>query len=146
MRLRAIFTGLWLAALMVLVAGVPAFAQGKAKPELAWQTAITGQIEAFRSDDGEKALSYAGEAFRQEFADPDEFVAAIAQMGYEALVHSRSHSFGAFEQFDATHAMQVVNIVGPDQLLYEALYQMMMEPEGWRVEAVTMKQSEGLAV
>lgn len=146
MRLRAIFMGLWLAALMVLVAGLPAFAQEGAKPELAWQTAITGQIEAFRSDDGEKALSYAGEAFRQEFADPDEFVAAIAQMGYEALVHSRSHSFGAFEQFDATHAMQVVNIVGPDQLLYEALYQMMMEPEGWRVEAVTMKQSEGLAV
>jgi hypothetical protein len=146
MRLRAVFMGFWLGAMMALLAGLPALAQDAAGPETAWQAAITGQIEAFRSDDGEKALFYAGEAFRQEFTDPDDFVAAIAQMGYEPLVHSRSHSFGAFEQFDDTHAMQIVNIVGPDQLLYEALYQMMMEPEGWRVEAVTMRQAEGLAI
>jgi hypothetical protein len=146
MRLRAVLPGYWLGVVMVLLSAQPALAQEAAKPETAWKAAITGQIEAFRSDDGEKALLYAGEAFRQEFTDPDEFVAAIAQMGYEPLVHSRSHSFGAFEQFDETHAMQIVNIVGPDQLVYEALYQMMMEPEGWRVEAVTMRQAEGLAV
>ena len=42
--------------------------------------------------------------------------------------------------------MQIVRIVGPDQQLYEALYQMLMEPDGWRVEAVSMKKAEGLSV
>ena len=130
----------------LLAAALPAAAQEAAKPEVAWQSAITSQIEAFRGADGETALKFAGEGFRNEFTDPEEFLMAITQMGYEPLVHSRSHSFGKFEQFDATHAMQVVNIVGPDQLLYEALYQMMMEPEGWRVEAVSMKRADGLAI
>jgi hypothetical protein len=143
MRLRA---GLLALGLMVLLAVAPVQAAETATPEAAWQASITSQIEAFRAGDGETALLYAGHAFKQEFGDAETFLWAIAQMGYEPLLHSRSHSFGAFEQFDETHAMQIVNIVGPDQLLYEALYQMMMEKEGWRVEAVTLKQSEGLAI
>ena len=147
MRLRTGLLALGLLTMPVsMLTALPAVAQEAAKPEVAWQSAITSQIEAFRGADGETALKFAGEGFRNEFTDPEEFLMAITQMGYEPLVHSRSHSFGKFEQFDATHAMQVVNIVGPDQLLYEALYQMMMEPEGWRVEAVSMKRADGLAV
>lgn len=146
MRIRAILLGIWLGIAMTLVAVLPVLAQDKDKPETAWQAAITGQIQAFRDEDSAKALSFAGSSFKETFEDPSTFLGAISQLGYDALVHSVSHSFGAFEQFDDTHAMQIVNIVGPDQKLYEALYQMMMEPEGWRVEAVTMKQSEGLAI
>jgi hypothetical protein len=147
MRLRMSLLAIGLMVMPISAVTMPsAWAQEAAKPETAWQAAITSQIEAFRGADGATALKFAGAGFRDQFSDPQQFLMAITQMGYEPLVHSRSHSFGKFEQFDATHAMQIVNIVGPDQLLYEALYQMMMESDGWRVEAVSMKRADGLAV
>lgn len=116
------------------------------KPEAAWQAVITGQIEAFRSGDGEEALSLAGEAFQARFKDPDAFVDAISASGYEPLVHSLSHSFGDFARPDPTHVVQVVKVVGPDQLLYQALYQLEEEADGWRVEGVALSREEGVAI
>jgi hypothetical protein len=43
--------------------------------------------------------------------------------------------------------MQVVRFVGPDQGLYEALYQLVDEPDvGWRVQGVVLKKEAGIGV
>ena len=113
---------------------------------VAWQSVITGQIEAFRAGDAPKALSYAGAAFKKTFTDPVQFMQTIAQSGYSPIFVSVSHNFGAFTQIDASDVAQVVNFVGPKQELYQAIYVLGLEPDGWRVDGVQLMKTDGMAV
>ncbi|WP_375451521.1 DUF4864 domain-containing protein [uncultured Devosia sp.] len=131
-----------LALMMALL--LPAAAQLDEAP---WQASVTGQIEAFRAGDGVTALDLAGAGFKTQFKDPNDFIKAIASSGYGPIVASRSHSFGDFTKVSETMVMQVVKFVGPDQGLYEALYQMTNEPDiGWRVEGVVLRKEEGVGI
>jgi len=123
----------------------PAVGQSGGMP---WQATVTGQIEAFRAKDGAAALNFAGEAFRTQFEGrPEAFYMAIVGTGYGPVVESRSHSFGAFNKVSDTVVMQVVRLVGPDQALYEALYQLGNEPgEGWRVLGVALRKAAGVGI
>ncbi|UJW86796.1 DUF4864 domain-containing protein [Devosia sp. SL43] len=134
-----------LALTMMIALLLPATAQDDAAP---WQATVTGQIEAFRSGDGAAALTFAAKGFRTQFeGQPDAFYAAIIATGYQPIVDSRSHSFGEFNKVSETIVMQVVKFVGPDQGLYEALYQLGDEPdEGWRVLGVALKKEEGVGI
>ena len=134
-----------LALAMMVALLVPVAAQDEAAP---WQTTVTGQIEAFRSGDGAAALTFAAKGFRTQFeGQPDAFYAAIIATGYQPIVDSRSHSFGEFNKVSDTIVMQVVRFVGPDQGLYEALYQLGDEPdEGWRVLGVALKKEQGVGI
>jgi hypothetical protein len=134
-----------LALAMMVVLLLPAAAQDDAAP---WQATVTGQIEAFRAGDGAAALTFAAKGFRTQFeGQPDAFYAAIIATGYQPIVDSRSHSFGEFNKVSDTIVMQVVKFVGPDQGLYEALYQLGDEPdEGWRVLGVALKKEEGVGI
>ncbi|GLQ08670.1 hypothetical protein GCM10007913_06020 [Devosia yakushimensis] len=133
-----------LALAMMLALAVPLSAQTE---EQAWQAVVSGQIEAFRAGDGEAALGFAGAGFRQQFSDPDVFIAAIVATGYGPIVASRSHSFGPFTRVSETEVAQVVRLVGPDQSLYEALYQLGNEPGlGWRVRGVILRKAPGMGI
>lgn len=129
---------------MLICMVMPAVAQD----DMPWQASISGQIEALRSSDGEAALGFAGQGFRTPFeGKPDAFLAAIAGSGYGPIVESRSHSFGEFNKVGESVVMQVVKFVGPDQSLYEALYQMADEPdEGWRVQGVVLRKEAGIGI
>ncbi|WEK05394.1 MAG: DUF4864 domain-containing protein [Candidatus Devosia phytovorans] len=130
--------------LMVLGLCAPALAQ----EEMPWQASVSGQIEAFRSGDGETALSFAGQAFRSQFdGQPEAFIVAIGAIGYTPIVESRSHGFGSFNRISDTMVMQVVKFVGRDQSLYEAIYQLADEPgEGWRVQGVVLRKEAGIGI
>jgi len=132
-------------ALVMILAPVPAvFAQ---QEEMPWRATVTAQIEAFRAGDGAAALNMASEAFRKQFTDPEVFLAAIKGLGYGPLVTSRSHTFGYFVQVNEHVVTQVVRLVGPDQSLYEATYQLGEEPGvGWRVQGVIMAKQQGIGV
>ena len=134
-----------LALVLMMTLLLPAAAQDDPAP---WQATVTGQIEAFRAKDGATALSLAGEGFRTQFeGQPEAFYAAIVATGYRPIVDSRSHSFGAFEMVSESVVMQVVRLVGPDQGLYEALYQLGNEPdEGWRVLGVALRKEAGVGI
>ena len=131
-------------AMMLVALVAPVVAQGEAP----WQAVVTGQIEAFRAADGATALSFAGQGFRTQFeGQPEAFYAAIIASGYQAIVDSRSHSFGEFSKVSDTAVLQVVKFVGPDQGLYEALYQLADEPgEGWRVQGVALRREAGVGI
>lgn len=148
MRWMTGFSRLGLLAVFVMLlgfaAGGPALAEDAAEP--AWQTAITGQIEAFRAGDGAAALSFAGAGFREAYSDGDKFIIDIAASGYVAIVTSRSHSFGEFSQVSDTAVAQIVHIVGADQKRYEALYQMTLEDGAWHVQGVALKLDPGIAI
>jgi hypothetical protein len=106
----------------------------------AWQGVITQQLKAFRAGDGAAALKCAGAAFKESYSDPKRFYADIAK-GYEPLVKSRSHTFGEFK-LEKGAVGQIVNLVGPDNTPYLALYVLAKEAEGWRVQNVMLQKSE----
>ena len=130
---------------MMLALVAPAWAQADVAP---WQATVTGQVEAFRAQDGAAALGFAGQGFRMQFAEqPEAFYAAIIAAGYGAIVDSRSHSFGDFNQVSETAVLQVVTFVGPDQGLYEAIYELADEPDqGWRVQGVVLRRTAGVGI
>lgn len=132
-------------AMMLMALVAPVVAQDDTTP---WQATVTGQIEAFRAQDGAAALTFAGQAFRTQFdGQPEAFYAAILASGYQPIVDSRSHSFGEFNRVSDTAVLQVVKFVGPDQGLYEALYQLADEPdEGWRVQGVALRREAGVGI
>ena len=109
-----------------------------------WQAVITGQVEAFRVHDAPAALSFAATSFKQSFPDPAAFEQAIRDWGYEAIMDSRTHSFGPYQQVNESVVLQAVRFTGPDQVLYEAIYQLNKEPEGWRVGGVQLMKTAGM--
>lgn len=132
---------LMIASVMLLV---PAAAQ---EGETAWRDSVTGQIEALRSGDGEAALSFAGAGFRANYDDPQRFLDDITRSGYGPIAGSRSHSFGTFRELTSGAVVQVVEIVGTDGKVWEAIYQLADEPdEGWRVQGVVLRSTESLGI
>ncbi len=122
----------------------PAWAQ---EAEFPWRETVTGQIEAFRSGDAEAALGFAGATFKSNYQDAEQFLADVERAGYGPIVSSRSHSFGVFRELREGAVVQLVNLVGPDQRLYEAIYELVDEPgEGWRVQGVVMRETQGIGI
>lgn len=121
-------------------------AQNSSVDPSGWQSSITAQIEAFREKNAEGALEYAGVSFKLRYRDADDFYAAIRRSGYQPIIESRSHEFGPFTLGEDAIALQVVELVGPDQGLYSALYQLAEEPEGWRVQSVILRKKPGIGI
>ena len=71
---------------------------------------------------------------------------SIAQSGYAPIMTSVSHSFGSFTQLDPDSVMQVVTIVGPRQEIYQAIYSLGREADGWRVQGVTLMKEDAVSV
>lgn len=130
--------------LFLLIA--PASAQDPDPASLEWQAVITGQVEAFRQHDAPVALSFAATSFHENFPDPEQFFAAIANWGYGPIMESRSHSFGQYQLVAPDKVLQAVRFVGPDQGLYEAIYQLNKEAEGWRIGGVQLLKTQGVGV
>jgi hypothetical protein len=137
-----------IAAIVALLMLSPVAAQeaGPAPAPAEWQEVISSQIQAFRDKDAPGALSYAGAMFKAAYADPREFFIAIIASGYAPIMESRSHSFGDYQLSAPGQVFQDVKFVGNDQALYEAIYQLGREPDGWRVHGVQLVRTPGVGV
>lgn len=128
-------------ALMFFLSGIGMALSQEATP---WQATVTGQIEALQSGNAEIALGLASAGFRETYSDPERFLADVKRSGYGPIAEARSHSFGSYEKTESGVVLQVVKLVGPDLDLYEAVYQLMDEPEqGWRVLGVVLRKVPG---
>lgn len=130
----------------LLMLAAPATAQDADPARLDWQAVISSQIQAFRDRDAPAALSYAGAEFHKTYADPQQFYFAIINSGYGPIADSRSHSFGPYKLLTPDQVLQDVRFTGNDQSLYEAIYQLDKEPDGWRVHGVQLMKQPGVGV
>ncbi len=147
--MKSLFRTLAVPLLALIVLSGPALAQGEIAPapvETPWQDVITSQIQAFRDHDAPGAFMYAGAGFQVSFPSAEAFFNAIVTSGYAPIMESVSHSFGEFEMLGPTGVVQEVKLVGKDQELYGALYQLTEEEAGWRVQAVQLYRQEGVAI
>ena len=109
-----------------------------------WQAVITSQIEAFRTRNATAAFAYAAGAFHTAFPSAEAFFSAIIGSGYAPIMESRSHSFGPYQQVNENVVLQAVRFIGPDSVLYDAIYQLNREPDGWRVGGVQLVKTTGM--
>ena len=109
-----------------------------------FQSIITGQIEAFRADDGERAYSYAAPMIRKIFPNPETFMAMVRQ-GYAQVYRPQSYQFGAAGFSASGRPTQRVTIVGPDGISYEAIYTMEQQPDGsWQINGCAIVRAPEL--
>jgi Domain of unknown function (DUF4864) len=132
-----------IAAIVAMVALGGRSALGEA--DFAWRQVIIEQVAALRAGDAAAAFALAGAGFHESYTDPARFVADIRQAGYGPLLDSHGLKFGKFERVDDVVA-QAISFIAPDQQIYEGLYTLKMEAEGWRVQGVTIRAQNALGV
>ena len=132
------------AVLVAMITG--AFAQSVGEADrMQFRSIITGQIEAFRSDDGARAYGYAAPIIKQIFPSPEQFMAMVKQ-GYQPVYRPQSFAFGATETDPTGRPIQRVKIVGPDGLTYEAIYTMERQPDGsWQISGCRLVRTDDLS-
>ncbi|MBJ3783518.1 DUF4864 domain-containing protein [Devosia sediminis] len=114
--------------------------------ERPWEVSVTGQIEALRDGDGAAALALAGAGFRAAYMDPQDFIADIERSGYKPIGASRTHTFGTYRELASGMVVVSVELIGTDGQVWEAIYQVADEPEGWRVQGVVLRSTPGIAI
>ena len=142
----------WLA--LALLAAPPIFApplassaaaQDVQRPAAADQQAILGtiraQLDAFQTDDGARAFSYATPQLRDLFGTPENFMAMV-RGGYQPVYRPRSVEFLDARIVDG-RTSQAVRFVGPDGSAVIAIYTMERQPDGsWRIAAVQLVRTD----
>ena len=117
-----------------------------AEDKAAFQSVITGQIDAFRAEDGARAYSYAAPMIRQIFPNPDLFMNMVRQ-GYQPVYRPQSFKFGEAGFSASGRPVQRVTVVGPDGLTYEAIYTMERQPDGsWLINGCAIVRAPDLGV
>ena len=99
------------------------------------QAVISQQLAAFRADDYAKAYGFADEAIKGQF--PLEAFERMVRMGYPAIAHSASVSFGlTLDNGD----MAVVNarVVGKDEKSFSYQYILHRDGANWRITGVVL--------
>src|SRR5262249_32567885 len=98
---------------------------------------IEQQLAAFQHDDGEGAFAFASPSIRGMFGTADNFM-AMGRGGYQAVYRPRSVAFGTLVEASGA-LVQLVDLVGPDNLPVVAAYEMLRLPDGtWRINGCTL--------
>ncbi len=130
-------------AFLVLFVGLPVMAKAE-DPGIAYQRVITQQLEAFRSDDGALAYSFAAPNVRQIFPTPETFMAMVKR-GYLPVYRAQAYRFGEARSDAQGRPGQRVFLTGPDGKTYEAQYTLELQPDGtWQITGCTLLEIPGL--
>jgi len=124
-----------------LAVGAPASAQPAADAKAVTEP-ITKQLEAFRRDDYDTAYTFASAGVRQAF-DRQGFEQMV-KGGYPEIAHSVSAFVSRTSGGPDGHVFVHVKIQGDNGNSIEALYDMVRESDGWRINGVVTKPDPGV--
>jgi hypothetical protein len=131
--------------LLVLAAGLllaPAgrLAAQSAAPEeqrAAMAQTVLDQLAAFRRGDWEAAYGFASQSIQGQFT-PEAFRQMVSR-GYAPIARSASARVLRTEVADPQHGYVEVRVRGQDGDTIDALYELVLEPGGWRISGVLTK-------
>jgi hypothetical protein len=116
---------------------------GQPEPDLkAAAEPILKQLEAFRRDDYDTAYAFAAADIKEQF-DRMAFERMV-KSGYPEIAHSTFALVGPSEVSRDGHVYVRVRIRGANGNGVEALYDMVQEPGGWRINGVATRPDPGL--
>ncbi len=128
-----------ISALMLVFLLAPAGAQSVSpKDQSALQAVISGQLEAFKKDDGKAAFSYAAPFIQGIFQNPEAFMAMVKK-GYGTIYKNSNYKFGELVIDPIGRPVQHVILTAPDGTRHEAIYVLQPQPDGsWKIAGVRM--------
>ncbi|MGH1331275.1 MAG: DUF4864 domain-containing protein [Paracoccaceae bacterium] len=95
---------------------------------------ISAQLEAFCAQDTARAFSYASPMIQGMFGGPDQFGAMVRE-GYPAIWTPGTSKFTAREENGST-ILQRVLILDKEGIPHVMEYEMIEQPEGWKINGV----------
>ncbi len=108
------------------------------------QQVISGQLDAFKSENGPLAYSFAAPIITGIFPTPDNFMAMVKR-GYAPLYTNQKYSFGAVAVDNLGRLVQHVTITAGDGKRYEALYALQKQADGsWKIAGCTLVEIPGV--
>ena len=128
-----------------LLAFVQAQAQtSKTSDEVAIQSVIDDQINAFQSKDYDRAFSHAAPTIKQIFKTTDNFVGMVKN-GYAPLYNPDSYAFSrSIEQGGSVY--QEVIVTDQNGKQWQAVYTLKKQEDGsWKITGVKMEPTQGAA-
>jgi hypothetical protein len=130
-------------ALVLWAIALPAFAQSISDTDkAAIRSTITNQLEAFKRDDGADAYSYAAPNVKAIFPTVEAFMGMVKQ-GYQPVYRPQSYAFKELA-FKDGRLTQMVEIVGPDNDFWTAVYTVEQQPDGaWRITGCYLVKTPG---
>jgi hypothetical protein len=134
--MRRIFVTLGLMLGLVLLAAPPARAADDAERDVI-RTLIQSQLDAFISDDGAKAYSFAAPSIRRIFPDESAFLRMV-QESYAAVYRHKEVLFGELSDHGEgrIQAVQLTDEAGDTWL---ALYTLEKQPDGsWLISGCSL--------
>ena len=109
------------------------------------QSVISGQVDAFRADDGATAFDYASPSIRAMFGTPDNFMRMVRQ-GYRPVYRPRVFEFQEIVEIQGVPAQRVF-VVGPDGVPRIAVYLMELQGDGsWRIDGCLLIDAASAAM
>jgi hypothetical protein len=101
---------------------------------------IAEQWDAFKSDDAERAFSYASPGIRHIFGDAETFMAMVRK-GYNPVYHPHEPQFGPLSEAE-NGLTQSVTVVDDDGNVWTAFYTMERQADGsWRISGCRLTRS-----
>ena len=132
----------WIGAVLMALLVPAASAQPVVKDALAAADPIVGQLEAIRRGDWEAAYGFASEQIRKQF-DRQGFERMV-RGGYPEIASSTFYSVSQ-TRAEADGLVYVrVKIRGDNGKSIEALYEVVREASGWKINGVVTKADAGL--
>jgi hypothetical protein len=123
--------------LMAVLAPSPVRAQSDAAALAAVTAPVMSQLDAFRRGDFEAAYGYASEEIREQF-DREAFERMV-RSGYPEIARSASAQVAEARQVGDGHVHLLLRIQGANGRSIEAVYDMVREPAGWRINGVATR-------
>ncbi len=120
--------------LLIAFMGLGLFVSAEAAPDKdTIKSVIESQLNAFATDDGAKAYSYAAPIVQNVFPTVENFMTMVTK-GYPPVYRNTNRIYGdVFEDGLGRPAMRVV-LTGQDGKRYEAIYSMEQQPDGtWKI-------------
>jgi hypothetical protein len=128
---------LLLAMLVVLAWPIPSFAGPR---EDAFRSVISRQLEAFKSNDGREAFSFASPMIQGMFGTAENFMAMV-ERGYAPVYRAQSYEFLNIVEADG-RTFQRVRITGADGDTVIAHYEMVEVDGVWRINGCYLTRPE----
>ena len=106
-----------------------------------FQRIISGQIQAFRADDGLAAYGYAAPAIKRIFPSPEIFMEMVRN-GYRPVYRPNRFAFGEVSQDVQGRPTQQVSIIDENGKSWTALYVFERQPDGsWKIICCSLVES-----
>ena len=130
----------------VIIAGLLAVPSAAFADEEKAQTTIKNQLEAFLARDDNKAYSYAAPNVQQIFPNVNAFMSMVRN-GYPQVYSPKFYSFGRTRDLENGQIAQEVELTGPKNREWAALYTLEVQADGeMRITGVQVVPSSSTAL